>query len=368
MATFDDIAYLCRNRDDLSESVLVEQLISSQIDPDVLATTDDQGRTLLHIAVVSVRSPEFCNVLIYLNPALVKARDNDGWLPLHLACFYCNMESAKYLLEIYPESINIATIHSGDHPLHSLLRNSWIGKDDESDVLMLVDFVLKHGYIGAVSTPNQNGCLLLHYACYHGYLVVVEHLFDAYPQAIFSRNRDNKTPLDVARSKNQVDVVLYLETQLMYRQFIIHEALEKCDISLGAIKLIVEAYPTITGLVDSQGYIPLHLACKYGHLNIVKYLVDQNNDSLTTVDSGGNLPLHHACVSGKSDIINYILMMTDHGVSVQNKIGKLPIQLFLFNAECDRSSMEFMDAVYTLLRANPVDSLKNLCPRFADRK
>ena len=90
MATFDDIADLCRNRDslsdadDLAESVLVEQLISSQIDPDVLATTNEDGQTLLHIAAAFGRSPEFCQLLIDLNPSLMKARDNDGLLPLHL--------------------------------------------------------------------------------------------------------------------------------------------------------------------------------------------------------------------------------------------------------------------------------------------
>lgn len=40
-------------------------------------------------------------------------------------------------------------------------------------------------------------------------------------------------------------------------------------------------------------------------------------------------------------------------VLVENKDAKLPIQLLLYHSECDRDSLEYVQAVNALLRANP---------------
>ena len=98
-------------------------------------------------------------------------------------------------------------------------------------------------------------------------------------------------------------------------------------------------------------------------MNIVKYMVKEDKNSLTTLDNGGNLPLHRACIAGKPDIVNYILKTTDHGVSVENNEGKLPIQLFLYGAVCVRD-LQHMDVIYSLVQANPIDSLAILSPGF----
>eukprot|EP00956_Cyclotella_meneghiniana_P022048 scaffold41027_cov53-Cyclotella_meneghiniana.AAC.5 len=73
------------------------------------------------------------------------------------------------------------------------------------------------------------------------------------------------------------------------------------NVSLGTIKLMVEAHRASVTVADIHGCIPLHYACRLGDLDIVKYLVDNDKNSLATLDSGGNLPLHHACLAGKPD-------------------------------------------------------------------
>ena len=126
---------------------------------------------------------------------------------------------------------------------------------------------------------------------------------------------------------------------------------------------MVEAHRASVTVADIHGCIPLHYACRLGDLNIVKYLVDNDKNSLATFDSGGNLPLHHACLAGKPDTVSYILDTTDHGVAVRNHEGKLPIQILLFDAICDRD-LQYVDAVDSLFRANPVDSLAIICPEL----
>eukprot|EP00956_Cyclotella_meneghiniana_P013280 scaffold19084_cov64-Cyclotella_meneghiniana.AAC.3 len=116
-------------------------------------------------------------------------------------------------------------------------------------------------------------------------------------------------------------------------------------------------------VADNRGCIPLHYACRFGDLNIVKYLVGLVQESptiaLDTLDSEGNLPLHYASLAGKLDIVNYILDISPRGVFKPNKNKKLPIELLLFDAVCDRN-LQYVDTVDSLIRANPVESLKVL--------
>eukprot|EP00956_Cyclotella_meneghiniana_P009584 scaffold13228_cov45-Cyclotella_meneghiniana.AAC.4 len=377
MATFDEIIKdLCLNKADHSESSLILILKATQIDTDVLSERDEHGRALLHYAAM-LRSPEFCRVIHDQNDTLVKTKDGDGCLPLHCACINGNVNAAKYLLEIYPDSIHIPNDY-GWYPLH-LLASCDRGSNENLQELLL--FLLKQNK-DAVSTPDHNGALPLHIACGIQELAFVKLLFDAHPDGIFVQSEGGDTPVDIA-IVYESDTVHFLETQIAFHrqaqedqerdnngQLLIHRVLQMQNenISLGTIKLMVGAHHASVTVADIHGCIPLHYACRLGDLNIVKYLVDNNKNSLATLDSGGNLPLHLACLAGKPDIINFILNTTDHGVAVRNNAGKLPIQILLFDAVCDRE-LHYIDAVESLFRANPVDSLAIISPGlFANTK
>ena len=125
------------------------------------------------------------------------------------------------------------------------------------------------------------------------------------------------------------------------------------SVSLGAIKLVVKDNPAITTVTDSDGYTLLHLACQKGFLDIVKYFVELDEDSLKKTDAKGNLALHHACLGGWYDIVIYVLGKSSHGVTMQNLDKKLPIELLLYEAKCDRNSSRFTAAVDLLLRSCP---------------
>eukprot|EP00956_Cyclotella_meneghiniana_P012450 scaffold17673_cov59-Cyclotella_meneghiniana.AAC.1 len=162
MVTFQEIKDLCWNRAGLSEPELVSKLKQvTQIDPNVLATRDEHGRTLLYFAASTGRSREFCQVLHEQNGTLVKTTDNIcGMLPIHHACRAIKVETAKYLFEVYPESINIPD-NEGWYPIH-LLAQYYTRLNDGK--LQLLAFLLKHDK-GAVSTFDKYGNLPLHLAC-----------------------------------------------------------------------------------------------------------------------------------------------------------------------------------------------------------
>ena len=323
MSTFDSIKALC-NRN-LPESILVSKLkevVLTPCNPNVLATKDDYGNTLLHYASYNSKCYELCRILHDLDPALVQTANYGGRLPIHSACFYGNVDTAKYLLQVYPESINIPNGH-GFYPLHMLVH----GRSPTENQLALAKFLIEKDS-GTLSSRNLRGSVPMHIACERSPFGIVQFLFDAYPEAVSSYNSRGRTPLDLAKSRNRSDVVSFLQAQLQCqrralhgnRKFAIHRALQSEAASPGGIKLALSAYPA----------------------------------GLRVADKDGNLPLHVACLLGKCNTVNYILEKTHaYGVTLQNKEKKMPLELLLYDAICDRESIDYVETLMRLTQAEP---------------
>ena len=69
---------------------------------------------------------------------------------------------------------------------------------------------------------KKNPDALCHFACntvHSEHLGIVQLLFDAYPEAIWTRDVDGETPLDIAKraaqSRNPSNIVSFVEAQMM---------------------------------------------------------------------------------------------------------------------------------------------------------
>ena len=330
------------------------------------------GRTLLHYAAQRGRSPEFCQQLIDANPDLVKTADNNGKLPFHLACSQKNIQTAKFLYQKYPESINIPA-NNGHYPLHTLLLVSH--RDRLEDTLEMLQFLLEHdqGALSSIIRDIDGVTTALHIACQDPSesLEIVKLVFDAYPRAIYIEDDIGDSPIDVAPHETIEFLEHQLDLESQARQdrtpdsngeLPIHRALYNRDTSVGGIKLMMAANPASINVTNTHGHNLLHIACQSSKLGTIKYLVgcDSDRDLLKTLDNNDNLPLHHACLGGNFDAITFIIVQSTFGVTLQNSDEKIPIELLLYESECDRNSMEYVEAVRCLLRANPVDTLKCL--------
>jgi ankyrin repeat protein len=348
---------------------LVEQLEAIiQTSLTVMRERDDDGWTLIHFAA-QYRSVDFIKVLVEsdrgrecVGTMTIAPR---GRLPIHIACIYCNFEVAKYLLSLYPESINIPD-DDGYSLLHIVVQARHCTEEDREELTI---FLIQQNESALTLPDHYFGDLPLHAACSIGHenLSVVKLLYDAHPQAMEIRNNRGDTPLDAARLWTRgVRLAAFLQSQLELQhqardivqpdangQLPIHRVLRSFEPSLGTIKLMVPANPDSLTTADNQGFIPLHVACKFGHLDIVTYLIEAYEDSLQATTVRGYLPLHIACLSGKCNVVNYILERSGFGISSPIH-GKLPIDLLLSDlANCDRNSLEYVEAVGRLLRANP---------------
>lgn len=369
--SYTSIYQLCYRASKLTKCQLVKELKKIvTANPGVVNETDDHGRTLLHCAA-AFRCVEFCSFLAEKNPKATETCDNDGWLPLHHCCLHHNVEVAKYIIGLYPKGISSPN-YDGDYPIHLVFEYEYEDNDDDYDIneniFILITLMMQHDR-GIMSEPGNNGNFPLHHACIRPEtnLSTLVPIFNAYPEAIYYKNDYNLSPLQEAWDTDNEEVASFFSTQIKlirqaevdmvpdyYGDLPIHRALRNNVAEYGTIQIMRDANPDSLSVANIMEMRPLHIACLSGNLEIVKCLVDANEDSLRHHDMKKNYPLHIACIAGKHDVINYILGKSDHGVSLRNADGNLPIELLLFHATCNRDSMEYMDAVGSLLRAYPL--------------
>lgn len=204
-------------------------------------------------------------------------------------------------------------------------------------MVKLLQFLLNHGK-EAGCKPDNEGNLPLHIACKNCFSdKTITMVFNAYPEAIWSINRDRETPLDIAerRIEEEPDDDLeinasFLESQLRLAhqarqvleldgngQLPIHRALNSHDATLGAIKLMIAANPNSINVPDNAGRIPLHFSSRNANVDIVKFLIETNKASLSDSDWKGNFALHHACLGRNYDVVSFILKETTKGASLK---------------------------------------------------
>jgi ankyrin len=298
-------------------------------------------------------------------------------IPLHCACEIGNIGTALYLAQIHPESINM-TDDNERNCLHILLTYRSADRffdfvEFSAGVIKFFGFLLSKAPELIFST-TRNGDLPLHLVCKGGHILsVTEFVYNTYPEAIYRRNNAGNTPLYEAQASYMYDfgeqdsVILFLECQLSrvneaenYRtpdirgRLHIHRAMFNVNLPVGTLKLMIRVNPDSALIADGLGQTPLHIACQHCNMDVIKYLVDAHQHTLLIPDSSGDLPLHIACRYGRFDVIELILdRAAGGGVSVENDNGKLPIEMLLYEATCDRNSLEYVQAVYALLRAHP---------------
>ncbi|XP_041471850.1 uncharacterized protein LOC121421254 [Lytechinus variegatus] len=86
-------------------------------------------------------------------------------------------------------------------------------------------------------------------------------------------------------------------------------------------------------MADNKGITPLHSASFNGHLDVVKYLIDQGAQA-NTANNAGVTPLHNASFNGHFDVVKYLI---DQGAQANtaNNAGITPLHSASFNGHLD---------------------------------
>ena len=78
------------------------------------------------------------------------------------------------------------------------------------------------------------------------------------------------------------------------------------------IKLVTSegVNPSAYDMVNDQSKTPLHIACRYGHIDIVRMLVEVYGCSPNAVDNTCSMPIHDACYYDQVLIVDYLIHTT----------------------------------------------------------
>jgi len=352
------IHHLCMN--EVMENGVKLDVLRILIDayPESLHTRSRLQDLPIHIAC-RYQGPTFCKMLVDSYPDSLRVEDSIGCLPFHHACETRSLETVQYLYETDRECINKST-RSGFYPIHAAIGSQ---NDDQYEI---TKFLLKvDPDCAAIALPTGSGYagyLPMHLAVVRfALLEAVKLLFDAYPAAIYAKeasSRGGVTPVNLINVRNTtVDFLQRQENDISrFRKndtaFPLHQAVQN-NVTLGVFKFLVERYPWRVQLErDNEGKTTLHLACKYGNIGIMQYLIQDSNDAISVSDADGNYPLHLACREGYCEVVNYLLEVKPVSVSTQNGDKKLPIEL-LIESDCDQDSLVYTEAIWRLLVASP---------------
>ncbi|KAM5579144.1 hypothetical protein ABKV19_009097 [Rosa sericea] len=133
-----------------------------------------------------------------------------------------------------------------------------------------------------VSIGNVKGETPLHETCRQGNTNAVKLLLVANPYVIGTLKHEMQTAFYIACSYGHVDVVKYMANQPGVLDSEEHEVLSPLHVSIAEgyvgklrdiIKTILKGCPRFAWKVDSNGCLPLHIACEKGHLEIARTLL-----------------------------------------------------------------------------------------------
>ena len=273
--------------------------------------------------------------------------------PLCLAILNGLNDLASQLIS-YKHGINDETPR-GEFPIHLVVNK------EPCDLTLLRNLL---GNVENVDAADATGSTALHIACKRGNLEAVDVLLSYYaetnvldfdgrtplywathvkqPQLEMVRNllkkaanpnlrgdkADGVVPLHSAAQAGRSDVVRLLLTYNadhtlldQKQQLALHWA-----VSLGGdtetVRLLLEAGEESVHLLDDHNQSPMHLAVKYGHVDIVRLLRDHDANANDRDNPFGRTALHYAANSGNVDVMDTLLDMGSTAIDQADNHGQ----------------------------------------------
>jgi hypothetical protein len=182
--------------------------------------------------------------------------------------------------------------NKSDHIIKQYIDN--ISCNDENKYFILCLRACEQGHLSVVKFLINNYIFdtkkmkLIEGACYYGHLHILEYLYLLHPEN-FSPNNFYNQLLCYICEKGYFEILKFLS-----------------GISEHHI------YYLCVGSGFCLEYIPIHFAFKHGHLHIIKYIIELNNNYHDLMVNNilpynNHHPYKLACKFGRTDLINYLI-------------------------------------------------------------
>lgn len=243
---------------------------------DRLNQTDNEGRSVLHLAVSMNAEPETLKILLDAG-SLPDLRDSNGETALHYAVHQSNVPLAVTLMN--KDSDPFLENNEGMTPLIKAFKQ---GPD------FTVSFLT-----GRIDMEDRWGNTALFHAVHWEYPIIVDALITAGADSNH-QNQQEGTAL--------------------------HEAVHTGSMEITGILLSAGADPNIG---DNLGHSPVHESVSWGALNILKLLYE-NGAQLDLIDNTGQTALHMSSFSGNEKITSWLLA-AGAAADIRDDMGQTPL-------------------------------------------
>ncbi|XP_071323712.1 ankyrin repeat and SOCS box protein 2-like isoform X2 [Trachinotus anak] len=286
--------------------------------------------------------------------------DDEGWIALHEAAFYGQLQCVRILIRAHPDSVNRC----------NLRNQTALPLAAERGNVSCVDFLLKHGanpniankdretpLLTACQHPNEaivdlllrsgaqvnhccsQGLTALHEACRHGRPELCRMLLEAGAN-LQTKNIYGLQPFFIAAQHGHVDVIHLLAKkgadingQAGDGASPLYEACKNGHVSAVEVLLSLRAD---TNRSTKSRLLPLHVAVQNNHIRIVSMLIPVT--SRVRIRHSGISPLHIAAERNRDDILELLI---ESGFDINAKLSKERYRMYE-----DRRSTALYFSVY----------------------
>ena len=188
---------------------------------------------------------------------------------LIVACSCGHLQIVKYLIEEKELPLNDADSVFGLTPLMCAAIKG---------CLQITQYLIEEKRVDT-STTDKNGMSVVHLVSKVGALEVLKY-FGERNMDMKSLDSNGVTPLLHAVAETNLDVVVYLIDEI------------HCD--------------PLQGMANNTGFTAIHVACSFGYIPIIKYLIEKGCDPLKKY-SADQSSLHEACKRKQIGSVKYLI-------------------------------------------------------------
>ena len=218
--------------------------------------------------------------------------------------------------------------------------------------LTLLHLACQHGHLDIVqylindqdcnpepTTPN--GRTPLHTACKSGHLHIVKCLITDHKCNPHCTDNDGYTPLHAASESGNIETVKYLITKQGCDPHVgesigntpLHYASESGHLDI--VHCLITEFNCKPRKTNSRGSIPLHYACRGGQTAVARYLIDEHHCDPNSANKFGNTPLHLACLSGYLPLVKYLIAEHSCSSQIADSVGLTPLHFACVKGHLD---------------------------------